>query len=218
MKMKKILQAAIAITALAVVSAQADTIEIGFSDSGWYNDLGSAGKIKNYYSGYLLSADYNNFFTFDFESLSGEEITSATLRLFTYTMDASATYVLYDVSTPASMMTARVDGDFFDIHGDLGSGTSYGSKYITTGDGNSFIDITLNASAISSINTALGGDWAIGGDFASSTGGAFSGSNVNSGNKLILETQAIPEPATALSLLIGGGLLGLIRRFFPMIG
>ena len=97
----------------------------------------------------------------------------------------------------------------------MGSGISYGVIFIADTQDNQYIEIVLNAAAISSINAA-GGLWAIGGSYSSNADGqhAFGGSTADAGNMLIVDASPIPEPGVmGLMGIFGGGLL-FIRRYF----
>ena len=186
----------------------AQTIEVLATDSGWYHEQGRHdANNENYISGQVsLTGDlhHHNFFVFDLASID-VPIMAAVFRVYTWDVRASDIYTLYDVSTPIPVLTASGSNEVA-VYNDLGSGTVYGNTSILVDQDNQFIDIALNSDAISSI-TLANGDWAIGGDFASTIDWAFGSSTLDENTpRLILE--AIPIPPTVW--LFGSGLLGLV--------
>jgi uncharacterized repeat protein (TIGR01451 family) len=174
-------------------NALAASVTLTNSDTGWYQDNGFHGAgNKNYYTGQISfspSAELRGYITFNIPS--GQNFTSATLRVFTYTVvNGPNTLSLSQVSTPVSTLQASNSGRV-DIWTDLGDGASFGSQTISTS--NAFVDIPLNATALAAINAAQGAGFAIG--FRNLTISAtddaiFSFSNSNTGNQLILQTDS----------------------------
>jgi hypothetical protein len=192
-----------------VQQAEAATI-LTHVDRGWYADFGShSTSNENYLTGRYFGTDYRSFFVFDLSGVT-ETITSATLKLWNPSSppnteagfsspDASETLALYDVSTSTASLTGGTGG--VSAFTDLGSGTSFGSTTISAADNGSFVTITLNASALSALNSA-GGLFSIGGALTTLSGS----SNQNAflwthefpvASTLELETTtALPTPGT----------------------
>ncbi len=198
-----------------VGSVNATVIEVSNSDSGWYDSTGRHISINgNYIAGNLSGRTYHNFFVFDISGVS-DTVTSATLKLFTHKVTASATYNLFDVTTPISSLVTGGLG-LVSTYNDLGNGSSYGSLDLLSSQDRQFVQINLNSNAISAINLA-GGLFAIGGTYSPNNRSqyAFGNSYFNPNNKLILNTAAtsVPEPAgLALSSLGLLASIGFSRR------
>jgi hypothetical protein len=186
-------------------------------DRGWYDHTGahSSGN-KNTITGQDGSGttDYNSFFLFNLGSLSGT-VTSGVLRLELeayFGPDAFEAFTVYDVSTPAGLLSANNSGQV-GIFNDLQSGNIYGTGSATASQVGTILTINLSAAAIANINAAAGGTFAVGvhlnqitlpsGDEAL----RFSGGSESRVHQLDLQTSAVPEPAT-LSMF-GLGALGL---------
>jgi len=210
------------IAALCLVNAtaaQGATINIVNSDSGWYDDSGEHDPTNtNYIAGAFGGVAFNNFFVFDLSSLAGQTVLSAQLQVFAYEISANGIYANFDVLTPVPTLTAGGSG-MVATHVDLASGAFFGGKFVTPGDSDSLVTITLNAAAIAAIQANAGGLWAIGGDFLGDGGSVdyiFGFSEFDVQNQLIVETAAaVPDGGIAVSLL-GGALmaLGVLRRKF----
>jgi Bacterial pre-peptidase C-terminal domain len=114
---------------------------------------------------------YNNFFVFNLASVN-PTILSATLKVSAdgYSSPLSSdTFGLFDVSTPITSLETTGVGQTT-IFSDLGSGTSYGTKTITTSSGNTVLSIPLNTAAVIAMNNKHGGQFAIGGALTTLTG------------------------------------------------
>jgi hypothetical protein len=156
----------------AVVNTVDSTINA--IDSGWIQANGTHTATNNNYfvgfSTFFVNTEYRNYFTFALPAAT-PTIASGELRLlntaFGYNSpDPTETYTLYDVSaTPAELDTTRPVGDptGMDIHGDLGSGTVYGTRTVSPTDNGATVAIPLNAAAIAAINAAIGSSISIGG-------------------------------------------------------
>lgn len=225
----------IAVTALIAAfgaESQAGTITLSAVDSGSYQSTGFHDSLSaNYIAGNSSNSSgprvFRNWFVFDLSSVT-DTIIGAELRLFNPTsgfaslLDTSETYSLFDVSTPISTLTATSGGGSgVAVYGDLGTGTIYGSRSLTSTSNNTLVSTTLNTSAIDSLNSATS-LWAIGGanttlrsppaSFEFMFG--FTGSS--STRQLVLETQAVsavPEPSSLALFSLGAiGVLGAARR------
>ena len=74
----------------------------------------------------------------------------------------SATYTLYDVTTPIATLNADQSGAVA-IYNDLGSGVAFGSVSVSAADNGTQVIVDLNAAGIAAVNANLGGEFAIGG-------------------------------------------------------
>lgn len=169
---------------------------VPISDSGWWNGDFYHDEInKNYIAGHFTGGEgeYNNYFTFDLSGISGT-ITSASFNLFTYTVAGSSVdYQLFDVISPLSEVHAS--GTNAAVYDDLMTGVSYGSFIYNPSDSNEFRSVLLNADGISALNSAIGGEFGIGG-------------TVTGGIEGPPSPPPIPEPETYAMWLAGLGLLG----------
>lgn len=199
-------------------NVEAATITLSAWDLGWYRDTGhhfsetlsyTAGQFYSYPS--LQEQEYRNFFVFDLGEV-GEPIINADLRLYNppsgYIGDITETYQLYDVSTPVPDLVAGGSG-LIDIYNDIGTGTSYGSRVVSSADNGTMVTITLNPDGIIALNSQLGADFAIGGAIMTISGldnqYVFGNTHENGIAELVLET--IPEPATLLLFALGAAML-----------
>jgi len=138
-----------------------------------------------------------------------------------YGTGSPETFQLYQVSTSIVSLTNGTGG--VSAYLDLGGGTVYGSRIISTADNGTYVSITLNSSFIGDAQNAVGSSIALGGRIttaftfsASENAFRFSESRPLSDTQLILTTQdassAVPEAGTALLFLGGLAALGAMRR------
>ncbi|HEY6169838.1 MAG TPA: Calx-beta domain-containing protein, partial [Verrucomicrobiae bacterium] len=137
------------------------------TDSGHYDDTGFHDPaIQNYIAGDNGGGFENrNFFTFNIPTLPPGTVTSAELRVDTFTIttaNASETYELRQVTNTVAALTAGGSG-LTGIYSDLANGTIYGSRAFTTNEQNQVIAIPLNASAVTDIVAHAGSPFAVGG-------------------------------------------------------
>lgn len=226
-------------TSLVVTSAYgpaaAATITIDASENGWYSAAGSHSPSNvNYIVGRGDNGTITrNFFVFDIPASLADpqlEVVSATLRVFNFqgtqpfstlpafgyvSPDPTETYAVYSVSTPVSTLTGGGSG-LTAIFDDLGDGTLFGQATVSAASNGALVMLSLNPEARSSIMSAAGNPFAIGG--ALTTLGAtseaehlFAWSNLNypQTRQLILEVQPVPEPSSLALAAAGLGMLGL---------
>jgi hypothetical protein len=218
--------AGIVLGMLGASAAGAATIVIDATDSGWYDDSGSHDINNDNYLVGWRGAEYRNYFVFDLTSIATETVVSATLRLFEPAVnppefyadgydsgDPSETYELVQVITPAA---ALIPSGILatPIYDDLGDGTVFGTRAITAADNGTNVDIALNAAAVSAIDSAIG-LFALGGHITTLVSGfasefAFGSTSAASLRQLVIETTAVPEPASGA--LVSLGLLAIAAR------
>jgi len=168
------------------------------SSTGWYSDVGFHDDANpNYFAGLCgdgctPAGELRDYAVFELGEFTGGA-TSAVIRLFNpltgyISPDPSELFRLYDVSTGVRDLVAD-QTDATDIFDDLGSGLVFGSRIVTSADDGTFVEITLNADGLDSLNRAIG-SWAVGGALDLSEAPA---------------PEPVPEPATLL--LLGSGLI-----------
>ncbi|MFN6487100.1 MULTISPECIES: hypothetical protein [unclassified Nostoc] len=193
--------------------AQAATVSLSSSNQGWWSkDITNSNENGNYITGNTANG-YHSFFTFDLSSLVG--VSSATLQVqrFKGSGDPIKTLGFFDVSTPADVLSQKVNNPDINIYNDLGSGKNYGNFNVTaSGDQNEILSFVLNSDAIADINKRSGEFFSIGGALLGDLGigdqylFGFSDSSA----KLVLDTDlaTVPEPGT-LSGAVLVGITGL---------
>jgi hypothetical protein len=214
-----------AILAVISTSAFAETLDIEWTDRGWYNEsVFHDPNNTNYGVGDGRSSfcrascfdDFRNFFVFDLSGVTqpiGSAKLALSLRAYGSDHD-SETYELHDVTT--SIATLRNGTGGVTPHSDLGSGSVYGGREITPADAFTEVEIMLNSSAIAALNSNHG-LFAIGGSLTTLDGIAnqetLFGATGSSIDISQLRLTFVPEPSTLFLLAIGAtSLLGL-RRF-----
>ena len=205
---------------LASSAAWADTVTA--ADRGWYLSNGHhLDTHTNTYTGRINSNTYHSFFVFDLSSLT-ETVTAATLRVNLgayYGSDAAQTFDAFDYGgTIADLVatSAAGSGTGLAIFNDLGGGNAYGTATVTSSDVGSVIEIELSAQALSDINGAHPGYFALGlrtrsvFNFpAQQLEGLSLGSSTH---ELLINPPAVPEPTTLALFGLGAGALALRRR------
>lgn len=134
------------------------------TERGWWSEAGDhSSSNDNTFTGFDGSYVLNSYFIFDLSGITGNK-TGARLRLELqnyYGVDPSETCSVYDVSTDAATLEADGTGQTA-IFNDLETGNVYGTFEVESGDVGSIIEIPLSAKAISDINKAAGGTFAVG--------------------------------------------------------
>jgi hypothetical protein len=211
--------------------ADAATIVIPATTSGWYSGSSSSGQSNENYLVGMRGAEYRNFFVFDLTSLANETVVSATLRLWNpiadppdqyydgfESVDPTETYEVVEVTTPAA---ALLLGSVLatQVYQDLGDGTAYGSRVFSAADNGTNVEIALDAAGVAAIDGAVG-LFAIGGHLTTLQASpfdletVFGGTDATSLRELVIET--VPEPATGALMAIGLISIALRQRRIPL--
>jgi Bacterial pre-peptidase C-terminal domain len=150
---------------------------VNASDSGYIAGDGSHTQGNNSYAtGLATGTEYRNYGSFAIAS-DLPNILSAELRMlnpsnssfpgFEYVSpDPTETYTLFDVSaTPSELDTTRLPGDAIGIglFADLGTGSSFGLRTVSSADNGTTISIPLNAAGLAALNAGRGQTISIGG-------------------------------------------------------
>ena len=183
------------------------------SNTGWYTDAGQHDATNpNYIAGVCGSDDFcngdntirNDYFVFD---LSGvvSPVSTAVISIYQNPLPEGGyissadhiTYTNYDVSTNYLDLIASHD-TASDIYSDLGSGTQYAQTIISNQSDGTYIQVTLDAAALSAINSNLGATFAIGGSVDQAVNPP--------------PVSGAPEPGVWALMLGGIGMLGGMLR------
>lgn len=152
-------------------------------DSGNYSSDGehSPGST-NYLAGDVAASavnEHRNFFVFDLSGLTAP-VLAAGLSIYNpsdppdagngfRSPDPFETYAVYEVTTDIGTLVGGGTG-LVTVFDDLGGGIEYGSMDVTLADNGAMVVVPLNGDAVSSINNAIGGVWAVGGAIATLSG------------------------------------------------
>ena len=173
------------------------------TDRGFYDANGSHTPTNlNYITGSVSGTETRSFFVFDLSSVT-DTIIAATLRIPTTRRvdgaDASETLVISDVITSLASLTGGTGG--VAAFNDLGTGTNFGSAVSLRANDGLPLDVILNGSALSALNSATG-------MFA--FGGSLSTLNHPGLSEFIFGTSAALPPNVQLLLTTdetGGGIV-----------
>ncbi|MEH1874589.1 PEP-CTERM sorting domain-containing protein [Nostoc sp.] len=196
-------------------TAQAATFTKTASDEGWWAAEGgllgpNSNNNTNYVTGNIRGSDLRNFFTFNLGDLVG--VSSATLQIQRFEGSGNPTETLgfFDVSTPANVLSQKINSPNDTIYNDLGTGKNYGTfKVSTSGDSNEILSFALNSNAIADINSRSGKYFSIGGALLGdlSEEYLFTGSSDQAPfAKLVVDTNStpVPEPSALGGIVVVG--------------
>jgi hypothetical protein len=172
---------------LSAQSASAQTV-VNANDRGWYNSSGNHTPTNNNtYTGEYLSLVYRSYFRFTIPK-GVTCVAAATLELEVerYYGNQPHTVFIHDVDAAHVPLldTANGSGSGVAIHGDLGTGSLYGTVGgITNATVGSILSFTLPASALTDIENASGSDFAVGARVTSASTSSFWGMRFSGGNE-----------------------------------
>ncbi|MBI4002224.1 MAG: PEP-CTERM sorting domain-containing protein [Nitrospira defluvii] len=214
----------------SVQKAEAVPFTLPAIDAGSYSSEGShQASNQNYVAGIFTSnppPGNRNFFVFDATSIatSKNPLQTATLSIFNpnngfrsfSSLNPSATFSLFNVTTSIADLTASNGVGIFgrDIHQDLGSGTLFGSKQVSSADNGQFVRIDLTTAAVREINDGIArgnAAFAIGGAVTEGNAVIFGNSSLGQGNVILSGFSAVSAPEPGTLLLVASGIVGLAR-------
>jgi hypothetical protein len=224
----------IVLVLLMGAAADATTIVINATDSGWYDDTGSHTQSNENYLVGWRGAEYRNFFVFDLTAIPvTDTVVSATLRLFNPAIslpailangysspDLSETYEVVEVTTPVPLLI--LGGTLLTpIYNDLGDGTVFGTRAVSAADNGANVDIALDAAGVAAIDAGVG-LFALGGHVSTLTSGfpnefVFGSTGATSLRQLVIETNAVPEPGSGALVGVGLAAVAVWRRHFARV-
>lgn len=160
----------VGIGAQGVPPAAAATTSLTAANAGFFDATGFHPHVTtNYFTGGTGNPDFHggrlrSFFVFDTTALSGH-VVSAVLSAKSYGgTGAPDTLTLHDVSTPPATLAAEGNGAT-QVFDDLGTGTVLGSVAVPDPTAPT-ITVPLSSAGVSALQSALGGTFALGGDYA----------------------------------------------------
>jgi hypothetical protein len=227
--MKHAFVASVLLTAIPVfadITVTYDTSQAEFAppslNQGWWpsstaGDVNTSTLNDNHYTGRLGNSILRSFYTFDLVGVTGT-VTSATFRVHRGFQNATVTLQLWDVSTNAATLNNNV-GFNASIFADLGSGNSYGSFVVPTGNSSDYLTFTLDSQALTDISANSGGYFSIGASIAEentndifSNTGSVLGPDVTYLDVTTADNTATPEPRFYGLMFVGMlGLVGSLR-------
>jgi hypothetical protein len=130
---------------------------------GWHSSTGGhSSSNENTLTGEYTGATYNSYYVFTLAGFTATSIQSVTLQLQleNYGGDASESFTVWDVTTPAA--TVENTATDVNIYNDLASGVSYGTGMATAAQLNQLLSIPLNNQAAMGATAKLGQDFVVG--------------------------------------------------------
>lgn len=166
----------IAILVVSALPAAAQEVVLEAVDSGFYSwDGEHSPGISNYLAGDVATSAANerrNFFVFDLSGVTSP-VLGASLSIYNpsdppdsgdgyRSPDPFETYAVFEITTDIGTLIGGGTG-LTTVFDDLGGGIEYGSVDLTQADNGALVAVPLNGDAVTSINNAAGGLWAVGG-------------------------------------------------------
>jgi hypothetical protein len=131
---------------------------------GWHSTMGGHTSVNdNTLTGENVGAFYNSYFVFPLTGFAASSIQQVTLQLqleMYTTGDATETFSVWDVTTPAATLEANASD--INIYNDLMMGTQYGTLATSAGQVNQLLSVPLNAMAALHATQKLNADFAVG--------------------------------------------------------
>jgi hypothetical protein len=164
----------------------------GWVSSDTFNFTGPDPVNTSYIAGVYGGSARNNFFVFNLAGVNPNvNVTSAKLELYAGTISGELNYSLYGATEAISELSdGEADSPNLALYDQLGTGTKYGSVNINSGNALQSLILTLNAEAVSDINSIISSRKAL--KFAVSG-----------------HADPVPEPSTWIMMLAGFAGLGL---------
>ena len=214
--MTKICPMLMGFTLLLGAVAHSNAIEISATHRGAYTQTGSfgtggSGTLQgNYLTGAFNGNEYRSFYNFDLSALTGT-VASAAFKISTVaTVSAGGpneTFGLFDFT--GSILFLIVGAGGVNAWTDLGTGTLLGSLPIPIGS-SELLSIEINAAGVAALNSALGGEFALGGANMTIGGDGeylFGSSRFAALTVIDLQMSSAPVPA---AVWLFGSALGLL--------
>lgn len=210
-----------ALPTLSTGHATAKTVVLDALDSGWYEADGSHFvAVENYFTGFSTSQgqEVRSFIMFDLSGVS-ETVLGARLLLENsnpagyLSPDPSEMLTIFDVTS--SLVALRQGTGGTAAFDDLGSGTVFGTRGVSSADNGGTVDIDLGPPAVAALDGA-GGLFAFGGTLTTLSGQTavdevvFRFSSAGFARQLELTLTPVPLALPLLGMALGG--LWLARR------
>jgi hypothetical protein len=222
---RKIIAGACAAAGLAAGASHAagtTQLAVDASNLGWYNSTGAHLSYNNNTLTGMLGVEYRSFYEWTLPTFAGH-VTGAHLEMaLPYSLgvdQGTQTGAMFDVAASDLPYLTLTDGAGQGtlIFADLGSGTSYGTFTISEADAFTTFRIDLDAAAISALDAANGGTFALGmrNTTVDNTNNSFLFSSMSTAGEqtLVLDVTPVPEASSYATMLLGAAtLLALARR------
>lgn len=188
------------------INTTTGNVDLSAAFRGWYNSDGAnngRGAAANYAAGRCdvnppcasSAVTVRNWFQFNLANVTGRTITGATLFLDNpagngfLSVNPSETYSLFDITTSLNTLGTATGVSIYD---DLGTGTSFGSRSMSSADNGTSVAMALNSAALTALSGAQGANFGVGGAIALAT--------------------TVPEPSTYAMLVAGLSMIGIAAK------